>query len=353
MKTIPLAKASLGLPFIQFLEQIGAPAERYLEQVHLQIDAFYNLNTLVPLHQGCAFLELAAQKAGLEELAVLVGQQTEVSQLEPVWPLLHQSLTLYDLLHKILQFRRTWNSGAKVWLIEAGAHQWLHHQYLLPQQFQTDQANYYAISNYLSAIRLVAGAQWQPDQLYIRSKKSKAISEVDSLSDTPIQFNQSSNAICFSKALLSKPLTLPSTTFASDDLAESLLSTVPAYGFKESLGQLIQSLLPQKYPSLAIAAEAAGVSIRTLQRRLEEHQLNYSQFVEQIRFDQAVILLRDPSNQLIDIAFELGYTDAANFTRAFKRWTGVSPREFRRLHLNPHCALSTGTRRITPPQDSK
>lgn len=126
-----------------------------------------------------------------------------------------------------------------------------------------------------------------------------------------------------------------SSSFAlpSEDLAESLLSTVPADSFKESLCQLIQSLLPREYPSLAIAAKAAGVSIRTLQRRLEEHQLNYSQLVEKIRFEQAVELLQDPTNQLIDIAFELGYTDAANFTRAFKRWTGVSPREFRRLHL--------------------
>lgn len=333
MDTIPLAKASLALPFIRFLDQIGAPTERYLEQVHLPIDAFYNLNTLVPLHQGCAFLELAAQKEGLEELAILVGQQTQISQLGSVWPLVYQSLTLYDLLHKILQFRRTWNSGAKVWLTEAGEYQWLHHQYLLPQQFQTGQANYYSISNFLSAIRLVTGAEWQPDQLYIRSGKSKAISAMDNLSNTPIQFNQASNSICFSKALLSKPLTLPSTTFASERLAKSLLSTVPADGFQESLGQLIQSLLPRKYPSLAIAAEAAGVSVRTLQRRLEDHQLNYSQLVEKIRFEQAVKLLQDSNHPLIDIAFELGYTDAANFTRAFKRWTGVSPREFRRLHL--------------------
>ncbi|MDX2230348.1 MAG: helix-turn-helix domain-containing protein [Leptolyngbyaceae cyanobacterium bins.349] len=333
MDTIPLAKASLALPFIKFLDQIGAPTERYLEQVHLPIDAFYNLNTLVPLHQGCAFLELAAQKEGLEDLAIWVGQQTQIPQLGSVWPLLDQSLTLYDLLHKILQFRKTWNSGAKVWLTEMGDHQWLHHQFLLPQQFQTGQANYYTISNYLNLIRLVSGSEWQPEQLYIRSGISKAILEVDYLSNTPIQFNQSSNAICFSKALLSKPLTLPSTAFTANNLAESLLSTVPADGFQASLEQLIQSLLPRKYPSLAIAAAAAGVSIRTLQRRLKEHQLNYSQLIEKIRFNQAVKLLQDPTTQLIDIAFELGYTDAANFTRAFKRWTGVSPREFRRLHL--------------------
>lgn len=135
------------------------------------------------------------------------------------------------------------------------------------------------------------------------------------------------------KASLAMPfINVLRTTTAADNQIESLLSTVPTDGFKESLCQLIQSLLPKQYPSLTIASEAAGVSIRTLQRRLEHHQLNYSQLVEQIRFDQAVKLLQDPTNQLIDIALELSYTDAANFTRAFKRWTGISPREFRRLH---------------------
>ncbi len=331
METIPLVKASLALPFVKFLDQIGAPTERYLDPVHLPIDVFYNLNTLIPLHQACTFLELAARREG-EALAILVGQQTQVFQLRAAWPLLSQSLTLHDLLHKVLQFSKTWNSGERVWLTDAGDYQWLHHQYLLPP-FQTHQADYFVISLYLDLIRLAAGSEWQPEQIYFKCGRRKALLELDWLANTQIHFNQASDAICFSKALLSQPLVIPSTVSSSDNLAESLLSTVPADGFKESLCQLIQNLLPRKYPSLAIAAKATGVSIRTLQRRLEEHQLNYSQLVEQVRFNQAIKLLQTPTNQLIDIAFELGYTDAANFTRAFKRWTGVSPREFRRLHL--------------------
>ena len=332
METIPLVKASLALPFVKFLDQSGAPTERYLDQVHLPIDIFYDLNTLIPLHQACAFLELAAQREG-EELAILVAQQTQVFELGAAWPLLSQSLTLHDLLRKVLQFSRTWNSGERVWLMNAGDYQWLHHQYLLPQ-FQTHQADYFVISLYLDLIRLAAGSEWQPEQIHFKCEKRKVLLELDCVSsNTQIHFNQASDAICFSKALLSQPLMLPNTVFPSDHSTESLLSTVPADGFQESLCQLIQNLLPRKYPSLTIAAEAVGVSVRTLQRRLEEHQLNYSQLVEQVRFDQAVKLLQAPSNQLIDIAFELGYTDAANFTRAFKRWTGISPREFRRLHL--------------------
>lgn len=99
------------------------------------------------------------------------------------------------------------------------------------------------------------------------------------------------------------------------------------------LRQQIQLFLKDGYPSVAQVAEAAGMSIRSLQRQLAKEQLNYTLLVEQVRFETAVHLLQDPTLKLIDIALELGYSDAANFTRAFKRWAGISPNRFRDLHI--------------------
>lgn len=119
------------------------------------------------------------------------------------------------------------------------------------------------------------------------------------------------------------------TPAVSDHTEETSPSSVSATHVADSLRQLICRLLPEGYPSLTIAAEASGLSIRTFQRRLKDHNLNYSQLVEQVRLEQSLRLLQDPTRQLIDIAFDLGYVDAANFSRAFKRWTGISPRQFR------------------------
>lgn len=81
-------------------------------------------------------------------------------------------------------------------------------------------------------------------------------------------------------------------------------------------------------------ASAAGLSVRTLQRRLADHGLDYSALVDRVRFDHAQSLLRDPRRHLIEIAHDLGYTDASSFTRAFRRWTGATPTTFRRLHVD-------------------
>lgn len=149
------------------------------------------------------------------------------------------------------------------------------------------------------------------------------------------QIDQPSDAICFSKYLLSTPSKhLEKHYFSDNSEIEGILqSTTPTPDFVGSIQQMLRSLLHDGYPDVALAAEAAGMSIRSFQRRLAESNLNYSLLVEQVRFDEAVRLLQDSTLKLIDIAFELGYTDAANFSRAFRRWTGISPYKFRLLNL--------------------
>lgn len=100
----------------------------------------------------------------------------------------------------------------------------------------------------------------------------------------------------------------------------------------ESLRHQLQFLLKDGYPCIDRVAEMARISRRSLQRQLAQDNLSYSLLVDRVRFETAVDLLQDPALSLIDISLELGYTDAANFTRAFKRWTGISPRQFRHLH---------------------
>jgi AraC-like DNA-binding protein len=111
---------------------------------------------------------------------------------------------------------------------------------------------------------------------------------------------------------------------------DALREAAPADDFAGSLRQVIGSLLPSGNPALAAAAEAGGLSDRTLQRRLNASGHTYSELLEDARRQAALRLLRDKDIKILDIALELGYSDPANFTRAFRRWTGASPRAARR-----------------------
>ncbi len=124
----------------------------------------------------------------------------------------------------------------------------------------------------------------------------------------------------------------------------ALVSTVALGDFPESVTRLVRISLGEGQSQIRSIASAVGISVRTLQRRLAERGVDYSALVEGARFDIATQLLKDDRCKLIDIAYDLGYTDPASFTRAFRRWAGVTPSEYRHLHsftlmpcVDPRC----------------
>jgi len=331
---IPLVRASAVLPFVKFLDQIGAPSERLLQQAKLPISVLNNAEALIPLYQSFVFAEQAARFEGIETLGILVGQQTSITQLGRFGQLVCQSLTLYDLLCNIIQLVHTHNSGDHLWLNQQGEHIWLNHQFIGLGHVENPQSQYYVVQLCLNALQLVMGKEWQPEELWIQAGSISGLADLAVFSETPIRFNQPHNAIQFSSALFSlplKPSAERSARLSAQDV-DTLYASAPALEFASALRQLIRTLMQDGYPSVDLAA-AAGMSRRTLQRRLTEHGLNYSRLVEQVRFETAVNLLKNPRIKLIEIGAELGYTDPANFTHAFKRWAGVSPRKFRDLLL--------------------
>lgn len=88
-------------------------------------------------------------------------------------------------------------------------------------------------------------------------------------------------------------------------------------------------MMPGPLPSLEAMAERFCVSSRTLKRRLAEKDTHYREIVEAVLKDRAIQLLRYTNQSVSEIAYELGYADLSNFSRAFRKWTGKSASEFR------------------------
>ncbi len=101
-----------------------------------------------------------------------------------------------------------------------------------------------------------------------------------------------------------------------------------AVNLSASVREHLQSR-PGHYPAVDDMASLLKLSSRTLKRRLAEQGTSFSTLLEEARQLDAIMLLRKPQLSLERVATELGYTDPANFTRAFKRWTGLTPSAFR------------------------
>jgi AraC-like DNA-binding protein len=116
-----------------------------------------------------------------------------------------------------------------------------------------------------------------------------------------------------------------------DRYADTVLTSLAGEGsFAEQVRRAIWKHLSDGPPTLQQAASALGVSLRTLQRRLREEGTSFAEVLDEFRREMAISLLRDRSLAVYEVAFLLGYSDPSTFYRAFRRWEGVPPQEFRR-----------------------
>ncbi|MBN7769854.1 AraC family transcriptional regulator [Marinobacter daepoensis] len=156
------------------------------------------------------------------------------------------------------------------------------------------------------------------------------------LINVPVEFGATEDAL----VIPASQLTLP-VRFSNDQLAmtsreqceTALRQLKEDTGFASRVRRVIETSHPFP-PKLARVASTLFVSERTLKRRLQEEGANFQALVDKVRLERARELLASTAMNLSQIADTLGYADAANFTRAFKRWTGLSPSHFRTRELS-------------------
>jgi len=149
----------------------------------------------------------------------------------------------------------------------------------------------------------------------------------------PVTWNDSHVRVRFPLEYLNIPMPRRDPTLKEllDRQAQALLRALPGSSETErQLQQVLLKLLADGEPTLQRAAKAMYMSPRTLQRRLARHQLSWQQWLDRSREQLARQYLADASLSLTDIALLLGFSEQSAFTRAYRRWAGVSPGRDRR-----------------------
>lgn len=149
-------------------------------------------------------------------------------------------------------------------------------------------------------------------------------------SKATIRFNQSANRLIFPAELLTKP-----NSFGNADVFNSVLKAIDQQteqGLCAQVKRAIGEQLHQGVPDVKTIAEAFGMSHRTFQRRLSDQGTSYKTLVAELRKEKACDMLSHSKQSISEIAYLLGFTEASTFHQAFKRWTELSPGEYRRSH---------------------
>ncbi len=155
--------------------------------------------------------------------------------------------------------------------------------------------------------------------------------------EIPYRFDARCYAIVGAEANLDMPLPRADSRLCEllEQHAEELLSKLPDGGtFADRVKQQVASMLPSGETGADRVAEALGVSVSTLRRRLRAADTSHRQILDAARCDLARRALVEKGVSVNEVAFLLGFSDASAFHKAFRRWTGRSPSEFVRAARN-------------------
>jgi len=313
---------------VAFLARIGAPVERILARVGLTPRSIDDPESLVPFLAVAELLEEAARTQGIEDLGLRLGACSRVEQLGTFGREIARAFTLQEALETAYRLFPSFSSGGHAWCSRERNAIRLHDRFVIDDPDGWPQAVGLSLMLHLNLVRAAAGSGWGPTEVRVPAPVVPCCRTMPMLADARLVFGNRGITIAFEGSVLSRRLPCRAASPPQD--ASRWEAARPAMDVNGAVQQVVTTLLPEGYPDVHLVAEAMRMSPRTLQRRLQGEGITFARVVARARFDVALRLLDDPDCKLIDVALDLGYSDPAHFTRAFVRWTGVAPREFRR-----------------------
>jgi AraC-like DNA-binding protein len=313
--------ASALRPLLDHFDRIGLPRSRRAERIAAKLD---EPTRLLPYAVAGRLFEDGVCAGAGEDVGLRIGEVSRLERLGAFGERLRRAPTVAAGID--LAVRQRHNSGMRYVLSRRGAEVWLQRHVAPAVRRGRAQDRDLSLMLAIRFLRLAAGPHWRPLEIHLEGSRPRYGEQLAELAVKGVRFGASHTTLVFPAVLLGLPLP---RLHADGAVAEPRPPVAPT-GFAGALRATVRSLLEVGELSLAMAAEAAGTSTRSLQRRLAALGLTFAGVVDEVRFEWACQLLSEPQAKVVNVAGELGYNDAANFTRAFRRWAGVSPRSFRR-----------------------
>ncbi|MEZ4360772.1 MAG: AraC family transcriptional regulator ligand-binding domain-containing protein [Kofleriaceae bacterium] len=184
----------------------------------------------------------------------------------------------------------------------------------------------------LKEARRLTDCEPTPLQVSLRRADDRHREAFERAFGAPVDFGAAHDTMSFGLECLDSPLLRSNPPLHAEIVRiadQELASLAPAQQWPVLLAT-VERLVIEGDLSAAAVAGWMGVSSEALHRLIRERGLSWNEVVDSIRRPRAERLLRDPSVGVAEVGYQLGFASPASFTRAFRRWTGMSPEEFRR-----------------------
>jgi AraC-like DNA-binding protein len=328
MNSIILTKAQQFWPLTDYMRGFGVPIGHYIEQFRLPGKMLDTPDLYVDEARFWRLAQNVAEREGFLDWGFRAGQGLDLSVLGEFGTVLLRQPSLKVALETFVRTISAETLQTQFALKQVGKHFWLIMQGHHGAPTGRSIIELYDLQFFFTLVQSAAGKNWRPPVVHLQCDSLPEGIARNEISTGDIRFSSTMTAIAIPENLMVEPM--------RNYCAFSTVNTGNGHNgseqtdFATSLRLLLVGYLDEGL-NISDCANLVGMSSRTLQRRLSEHETSFNELLDQTRFDAAKQLLSDQSTSVSDICYELGYANPANFTRAFRRWAGVTPRQHRQL----------------------
>lgn len=329
-----LSAAATGL--VQFIEHEGGDPDHILGVTGADSEQLGQPSSSIALDLYCRILERAALETHNENFGLLYGQQFQPMELGLLGYVALASPTVGAALHNVSELFHHHQQRSLLRVVHQGTLSRVEYQICDRSIQARRQDAELSLGMFFNILRHGLGERWSPEAVHFEHARPESWLDHENQFGAPARFSQPCNAILLYSRELDKPMPRADAhllALVRCNLAQLGLANTQADSLVERVQGVIRQRLAEGEPTLDEIAQALNIPNWTLQRRLRSDGCTYQEILRSVRRELAINYLRDPSVQISELAFLLGYAEISAFSRAFHRWLDVSPSEWRRKYL--------------------
>jgi AraC-like DNA-binding protein len=317
-------------PVVAALEERGIDADRVLRVAELSREALASIENRLPHRSVGTLWEAAAEAAHDASFGVHVAETLPAGAYDVLEYLFSTAETVGAGFSRLARYiPLVHDHGTLELVVEPDLGRLVRRVPVIAPQYDE-----FSMTILLVRSRQASGVPWSPARAGLQHERAPDDGELARVFGCPVVFGAAETEMQIPAAVLALPHAhADSKLFAvlcrhADSLLES---TMTEHGSLLSrVSSAITRRMATELPTLATTATAVRIPERTLQRRLAEEGVSHSALVDDVRRALAVRYLGSANVSVTEIAYMLHFADPTVFSRAFKRWTGVSPAAYRK-----------------------
>ncbi len=312
------------------LREFGVDLQQLLAQSGLRADLFNNPDNLIPFRQGSRLLGLCVDRTGCAHLGLLIGRHTPLEALGIVAELVKAAPDVRTAL-KLLSRYLTLSDGGGLAALREDA-RFASYAYALyePGVERAEVIYDIVLASIWNILRALCGSRWLPHEIHFMRRRPPDSRPYRSFLRAPLRFDCEQAAVVFDKSWLDVPLRSANPQRLKSLEAQARAIEAQATGeLPAQVRRVLRRQLLSGGTSMRQVAAELAMHRRTLDRRLQLHGIAFQALSDEVRYEVARQLLSDTAMPIIAIAQSLHFADASVLTRAFRRWSGMTPSRWR------------------------